>query len=84
MVSCIVQIEVAATDNVGVRPITVNAPGVNRRCDVYDSPQSGRCWFPPAPGLHTRIRSFWIVDPTRRPGVACQFLIAHLQHREPT
>lgn len=44
VVSGIVQIEVAATDNVGVRLITVNTPGMKQRCDVYDSPTATCRW----------------------------------------
>ena len=39
-----IAIEVTATDNVGVRLITVNAPGMRQRCDVYDSPTATCRW----------------------------------------
>ena len=44
VVSGVVQIEVTATDNVGVRLITVNAPGMKQRCDVYDSSSATCRW----------------------------------------
>lgn len=44
VVSGVVTIEVTATDNVGVRLITVDAPGMRQRCDTWDSSTASCRW----------------------------------------
>jgi len=44
VVSGVVTVEVTATDNVGVRLITVDAPGMPQRCDTWDSSTATCRW----------------------------------------
>lgn len=44
VVSGVVTIEVTAIDNVGVRLIAVQAPGMKQRCDTYDSTAAACRW----------------------------------------
>ena len=44
VVSGVVTIQVTATDNVGVRLITVDAPGMRQRCDTWDSSTATCRW----------------------------------------